>query len=178
MRGSFWPKEYTFEEYKKLYPHIINENHLIQQYNLELNNFLQEQQQRKINIASNVFQTNLLGELNQIQLQEDVNKDDWRGSGFQVLYGGSTPGGASYAGYNFNYPEGYTAPSFYFLELKQFSGSEGLGVTYAAQTSVQETCTARIANNGVFRTSSDSEGDGFTSMTAYIGEKLRRCFRS
>ena len=196
MRGSFWPKEYTFEEYKKLYPHIINENQLIHQYNIELNIFLQEQQQRKINIASNIFQTNLLGELNQIQLQENTN-DDWLGSGFQVLYAGEGGGGGTYTGfypdppYVFNafpypYPDSqnpggpwpwttssnYVAPYMYYLELKQLSGSESDGMNENQEETgcIQETGTPRIAHCGVFKSQSDSLGQGFTSMTAYIGE--------
>ena len=33
IKPKVWPKEYTFAEFKKQNPHIINENQLIQLYN-------------------------------------------------------------------------------------------------------------------------------------------------
>ena len=43
-----WPKEYSFEEFKKLNPHIINENQLISLYNQYLHKFLEELNAKKI----------------------------------------------------------------------------------------------------------------------------------
>jgi len=44
-----WIREYTFQEFVKLNPHIINENQLIILYNQYLHKFLEEQNQKKIN---------------------------------------------------------------------------------------------------------------------------------
>ena len=48
IKPPTWPKEYTFQEFAKLNPHIINENQLITIYNQYLNKYLEELGQKKI----------------------------------------------------------------------------------------------------------------------------------
>ena len=47
IKPPIWPKELTFEEFKRLNPHI-NENQLIPLYNQYLNKYLTELTQKKI----------------------------------------------------------------------------------------------------------------------------------
>ena len=39
IKPPVWPKEYTFQEFVRLNPHIINENQLITLYNQYLNKY-------------------------------------------------------------------------------------------------------------------------------------------
>jgi hypothetical protein len=64
-----WPKEYTFEEFKRLNPHIINENQLITLYNQYLNKYLTELGEKKIHFKESKV-NQLLIELQQLQQQQ------------------------------------------------------------------------------------------------------------
>jgi len=61
-----WIREYTFQEFVKLNPHIINENQLIILYNQYLHKFLEEQNQKKINFKQSKT-TQLLTEFKELQ---------------------------------------------------------------------------------------------------------------
>ena len=76
IKPTNWPKEYTFTEFVKLNPHIINENQLIKLYNQYLNKYLEELGQKKIHFKQSKI-NQLLIELKELQLHEaiDINKD-------------------------------------------------------------------------------------------------------
>lgn len=63
-----WPKEYTFQEFARLNPHIINENQLISLYNQYLNKYLTELGEKKIHFKQSKV-NQLLIELKQLQQQ-------------------------------------------------------------------------------------------------------------
>ena len=69
IKPPTWPKEYTFVEFAKLNPHIINENQLITFYNQYLNKYLTELGEKKIHFKQSKI-TQLLTELQQLQQQQ------------------------------------------------------------------------------------------------------------
>ena len=75
-----WPKEYSFEEFKKLNPHIINENQLISLYNKYLHKFLEELNSKKIHFKQSKV-NQLLTELENSRLDDIIST--------------ATPGGSS-----------------------------------------------------------------------------------
>ena len=75
-----WPKEYTFAEFKKQNPHIINENQLIQLYNQYLSKYLEELSQKKIHFKQSKY-TQLLNEFKESQLLEVIDMNAPGGSG-------------------------------------------------------------------------------------------------
>ena len=66
-----WPKEYTFQEFAKLNPHIINENQLVSFYNQYLNKYLTELGEKKIHFKQSKI-NQLLTELKESQLHEVI----------------------------------------------------------------------------------------------------------
>ena len=70
-----WPKEYTFAEFAKLNPHIINENQLITLYNQYLNKYLTELGEKKIHFKQSKV-NQLLIELKELQLHEVIEKNN------------------------------------------------------------------------------------------------------
>ena len=72
IKPPTWPKEYTFAEFAKLNPHIINENQLIELYNQYLNKYLVELGQQKIHFKQSKI-TQLLTELKESQLHEVID---------------------------------------------------------------------------------------------------------
>ena len=66
-----WPKEYSFEEFKKLNPHIINENQLISLYNQYLHKFLEELNAKKIHFKQSKI-NQLLTEFENSQLDDII----------------------------------------------------------------------------------------------------------
>ena len=62
IKPPTWPKEYTFAEFAKLNPHIINENQLVSFYNQYLNKYLTELGEKKIHFKQSKI-TQLLTEL-------------------------------------------------------------------------------------------------------------------
>ena len=67
-----WPKEYSFEEFKKLNPHIINENQLISLYNKYLHKFLEELNSKKIHFKQSKV-NQLLTELENSRLPNIIS---------------------------------------------------------------------------------------------------------
>ena len=53
IKPPIWPKELTFEEFKKLNP-LLNENELIPLYNQYLNKFLTELAERKVHFKQSL----------------------------------------------------------------------------------------------------------------------------
>ena len=76
-----WPKEYTFTEFSKLNPHVINENQLIELYNQYLNKYLTELGEKKIHFKQSKIQQ-LLTELKESQLHEVIDMNAL-GGGYQ-----------------------------------------------------------------------------------------------
>ena len=72
IKPPTWPKEYTFTEFAKLNPHIINENQLISLYNQYLNKYLVELGEKKIHFKQSKI-TQLLTELKESQLHEVIS---------------------------------------------------------------------------------------------------------
>ena len=66
-----WPREYTFTEFAKLNPHIINENQLVSFYNQYLNKYLTELGEKKIHFKQSKI-NQLLTELKKSQLQSVI----------------------------------------------------------------------------------------------------------
>ena len=71
IKPPTWPKEYTFIEFAKLNPHIINENQLVSLYNQYLNKYLTELGEKKIHFKQSKI-TQLLTELKESQLQSVI----------------------------------------------------------------------------------------------------------
>ena len=74
-----WIREYTFAEFVKLNPHIINENQLISLYNQYLNKYLTELGEKKIHFKQSKI-NQLLTELKESQLHEVINANAPGGS--------------------------------------------------------------------------------------------------
>ena len=72
IKPPIWPKEYTFAEFARLNPHIINENQLITLYNQYLNKYLTELGEKKIHFKQSKI-NQLLTELKESQLHEVIN---------------------------------------------------------------------------------------------------------
>ena len=66
IKPPIWPREYSFQEFIKLNPHIINENQLITLYNQYLNKYLTELGEKKIHFKQSKI-TQLLTELKEFQ---------------------------------------------------------------------------------------------------------------
>ena len=81
IKPPIWPKEYTFAEFAKLNPHIINENQLISLYNQYLNKYLEELGQQKIHFKQSKI-NQLLTELKESQLHESIDINAHGGSRF------------------------------------------------------------------------------------------------
>ena len=88
IKPPIWPKELTFEEFKKLNPHI-NESRLIPFYNQYLTKYLTELAEKKIHYKQSLNK----------QLIDEIKrcKDDWG----KILYVECSPAGNSSAGINF-----------------------------------------------------------------------------
>ena len=71
IKPPIWPKEYTFTEFAKLNPHIINENQLVSFYNQYLNKYLTELGEKKIHFKQSKI-NQLLTELKKSQLQSVI----------------------------------------------------------------------------------------------------------
>ena len=93
-----WPKEYTFTEFSKLNPHVINENQLIELYNQYLNKYLTELGEKKIHFKQSKIQQ-LLTELKESQLHEVIDMNAL-GGGYQFNnnYSISFSGNTGYSG--------------------------------------------------------------------------------
>ena len=72
IKPPIWPKEYTFQEFVKLNPHIINENQLITLYNQYLNKYLTELGEKKIHFKQSKV-NQLLTELKDLKFDNIVN---------------------------------------------------------------------------------------------------------
>ena len=72
IKPPTWPKEYTFQEFVKLNPHIINENQLITLYNQYLNKYLEETNQKKIHFKQSKI-NQLLTEFKKSKINEIIN---------------------------------------------------------------------------------------------------------
>ena len=79
-----WPREYSFPEFVKLNPHIINESQLISLYNQYLNKYLTELGEKKIHFKQSKI-NHLLTELKNSQLYNTISI--------------ATPGGGAYGGW-------------------------------------------------------------------------------
>ena len=89
IKPPIWPKELTFEEFRKLNP-LLNENELIPLYNQYLNKFLTELAERKVHFKQSLNK-NLQLEINKFQKKynqtlldteleyPNINYDDPRG---------------------------------------------------------------------------------------------------
>ena len=66
IKPPIWPREYSFTEFAKLNPHIINENQLVSFYNQYLNKYLTELGEKKIHFKQSKI-TQLLIELKEFQ---------------------------------------------------------------------------------------------------------------
>ena len=71
IKPPIWPREYSFQEFIKLNPHIINENQLISLYNQYLNKYLTELGEKKIHFKQSKV-TQLLTELQNLQQQQET----------------------------------------------------------------------------------------------------------
>ena len=69
IKPPTWPKEYTFQEFAKLNPHIINENQLITLYNQYLNKYLTELGEKKIHFKQSKV-NQLLTELKDLKFDQ------------------------------------------------------------------------------------------------------------
>ena len=72
IKPPIWPREYSFPEFVKLNPHIINENQLITLYNQYLNKYLEETNQKKIHFKQSKI-TQLLTELKDLKFNDIIN---------------------------------------------------------------------------------------------------------
>ena len=72
IKPPVWPKEYTFQEFVRLNPHIINENQLITLYNQYLNKYLTELGEKKIYFKQSKI-NQLLTELKDLKFEDIVN---------------------------------------------------------------------------------------------------------
>ena len=95
-----WPKEYTFQEFVKLNPHIINENQLISLYNQYLNKYLTELGEKKIHFKQSTI-TQLLTELKESQLHEIIDMNAPGGgtqfsNNYSLTFTGDTSGDSEY----------------------------------------------------------------------------------
>ena len=81
IKPPVWPKEYTFQEFAKLNPHIINENQLISLYNQYLNKYLTELGEKKIYFKQSKI-NQLLTELKDLKFEDIVNINN-TGGGYQ-----------------------------------------------------------------------------------------------
>ena len=81
IKPPVWPKEYTFQEFAKLNPHIINENQLISLYNQYLNKYLIELGEKKIYFKQSKI-NQLLTELKDLKFEDIVNINT-PGGGYQ-----------------------------------------------------------------------------------------------
>jgi len=88
IKPPIWPKELTFEEFKKLNP-LINENQMIHLYNQYLNKYLTELAEKKIHYKQSLNK----------QLIDEIKrcKDDWK----NILHTECGPAGDLSAGINF-----------------------------------------------------------------------------
>ena len=69
IKPPTWPKEYTFQEFAKLNPHIINQNQLITLYNQYLNKYLTELGEKKIHFKQSKV-NQLLTELKDLKFDQ------------------------------------------------------------------------------------------------------------
>ena len=87
-----WPRELTFEEFKKLNPHVKNENQLIKFYNQYHTKFLEELFKQKLHFKES-HKKNLQTNLNELKrtVPELINKligdNDGVGGGFMIRKG-------------------------------------------------------------------------------------------
>jgi hypothetical protein len=81
IKPPIWPKEYTFQEFARLNPHIINENQLITLYNQYLNKYLTELGEKKIHFKQSKI-NHLLTELKDLKFNDIVNINT-PGGGYQ-----------------------------------------------------------------------------------------------
>lgn len=81
IKPPIWPKEYTFQEFARLNPHIINENQLISLYNQYLNKYLTELGEKKIHFKQSKI-NQLLTELKDLKFNDIVNINT-PGGGYQ-----------------------------------------------------------------------------------------------
>ena len=114
IKPPIWPKEYTFQEFVKLNPHIINENQLIQLYNQYLNKYLTELGEKKIHFKQSKV-TQLLMELQDLKFDDIMSIDTpgGGGGGFTTKYSvefsgneGLSPNNSTYISTTFN-PDTY-----------------------------------------------------------------------
>ena len=98
IKPPIWPKEYTFTEFAKLNPHIINENQLINLYNQYLNKYLTELGEKKIHFKQSKI-NQLITELKQLQQTSDVTIATPGGGGwpnnYSAFFTGDTTGNTS-----------------------------------------------------------------------------------
>tara|TARA_R110001592_G_scaffold119991_1_gene323726 strand:- start:2682 stop:3200 length:519 start_codon:yes stop_codon:yes gene_type:complete len=102
-----WPRELTFEEFKKLNPHI-NENQIINLYNQYLAKFLNELAEKKIHFKQS-HQKNLQQNLNELKKQASFSVNNLMG----VL------GTAGVGGFFIRKGIGYYAVGTYLTALKE-----------------------------------------------------------
>jgi len=81
IKPPVWPKEYTFQEFVRLNPHIINENQLITLYNQYLNKYLTELGEKKIHFKQSKI-NQLLTELKDLKFN-DIMSIATPGGGYQ-----------------------------------------------------------------------------------------------
>lgn len=84
IKPPVWPKEYTFQEFVKLNPHIINENQLISLYNQYLNKYLTELGEKKIHFKQSTI-NQLLTELKDLKFDQ-IMSIDTLGGGIEKNY--------------------------------------------------------------------------------------------
>ena len=81
IKPPIWPREYSFQEFIKLNPHIINENQLITLYNQYLNKYLTELGEKKIHFKQSKI-NQLLTELKDLKFNDIININT-PGGGYQ-----------------------------------------------------------------------------------------------
>jgi len=113
IKPPTWPKEYTFQEFVKLNPNIINENQLITLYNQYLNKYLTELGEKKIHFKQSKI-THLLTELKDLKFNDIMSIATPGGSGrftskYSVEFSGNSnlsPNNSTYISTTFN-PDTY-----------------------------------------------------------------------
>ena len=112
IKPPIWPREYSFPEFVKLNPHIINENQLITLYNQYLNKYLEETNQKKIHFKQSKI-TQLLTELKDLKFDNIMSIATPGGGGrsernYALSFSGDRAGATdSYATTTFN-PDTYS----------------------------------------------------------------------
>ena len=94
-----WPREFSFQEFRQLNPHIINENQLIILYNQYLNKYLTELKQNKIHFKQSTI-TQLLTEIQNLKLENIIDLSTPGGTDsrslvnkYSITFSGDTVGG-------------------------------------------------------------------------------------